>query len=77
MRKQERERAKHEKELLEMEARALRAQMNPHFIFNCMNSIKALIQTDDKQKATDYLTTFSKLIRTLFQNSDKRQISLL
>jgi len=76
VRKQERERAKHEKELLEMEARALRAQMNPHFIFNCMNSIKALIQTDDKQKATDYLTTFSKLIRTLFQNSDKRQISL-
>jgi len=76
VRKQERLKAAHEKELLEMEARALRAQMNPHFIFNCMNSIKALIQTDDKQKATDYLTTFSKLIRTLFQNSDKRQISL-
>jgi len=76
VRKKERLKAAHEKELLEMEARALRAQMNPHFIFNCMNSIKALIQTDDKQKATDYLTTFSKLIRTLFQNSDKRQISL-
>ena len=76
VRKQERLKAVHGKELLEMEARALRAQMNPHFIFNCMNSIKALIQTDDKQKATDYLTTFSKLIRTLFQNSDKRQISL-
>ena len=76
VRKQEREKAKHEKELLQMEARALRAQMNPHFIFNCLNSIKALIQEDEKQKATDYLTTFSKLIRTLFQNSDKRQISL-
>jgi len=76
VRKQERLKAAHEKQLLEMEARALRAQMNPHFIFNCMNSINALIQTDDKQKATDYLTTFSKLIRTLFQNSDKRQISL-
>jgi len=76
VRKQERLKAAHEKELLEMEARALRAQMNPHFIFNCMNSIKALIQTDEKQNATDYLTTFSKLIRTLFQNSDKRQISL-
>ena len=50
--------------------------MNPHFIFNCLNSIKALIQNDNKQRATDYLTTFSKLIRTLFQNSDKRQISL-
>ena len=33
-----------EKELLEIEAKALRAQMNPHFIFNCMNSIKSLIQ---------------------------------
>ena len=66
----------HDKELLELEARALRAQMNPHFIFNCMNSIKALIQNDEKGKSIDYLTTFSKLIRTLFQNSDKRQISL-
>jgi hypothetical protein len=68
--------AKYEKELLELEARALRAQMNPHFIFNCMNSIKALIQTDDKLRAVEYLTTFSKLIRTIFQNSDKRQVSL-
>ena len=76
VRKQEREKLKYEKQLIEMEARALRAQMNPHFIFNCLNSIKALIQTDEKQKAAEYLTTFSKLIRTLFQNSDKRQISL-
>lgn len=72
----EMQKAKHERELLELEARALRAQMNPHFIFNCMNSIKALIQNDEKQRAIDYLTTFSKLIRTLFNNSDKRQISL-
>ena len=74
--KQEQEKVLNEKRLLELEARALRAQMNPHFIFNCMNSIKALIQNNDKQRAIDYLTTFSKLIRTLFQNSDKRQISL-
>ena len=73
---QERQKAKHEKEILELEAKALRAQMNPHFIFNCLNSIKALIQNNQKQKSVDYLTTFSKLIRTLFQNSDKRQISL-
>ncbi len=72
----EKRRSIQDKELLELEAKALRAQMNPHFIFNCLNSIKALIQEDEKQKATDYLTTFSKLIRTLFQNSDKRQISL-
>jgi sensor histidine kinase YesM len=62
--------------MLELEAQALRSQMNPHFIFNCMNSIKALIQNDEKQLSIDYLTTFSKLIRTLFQNSDKRLISL-
>ena len=76
IRKKEQLNSKHEKELLELEAKALRAQMNPHFIFNCMNSIKALIQNDEKQRSVDYLTTFSKLIRTLFQNSDKRQITL-
>ncbi len=76
VRKQEQEKAKTEKELLELEAKALRAQMNPHFIFNCMNSIKSLIQQDDKDKAASYLTTFSKLIRTIFQNSDKREITL-
>ena len=76
VRKFEREKVNHERELLELEARSLRAQMNPHFIYNCLNSIKALIQSDEKPMATDYLTTFSKLIRTVFQNSDKRQISL-
>ena len=63
-------------QMIELEAKALRAQMNPHFIFNCMNSIKALIQSDEKKRSIDYLTTFSKLIRTVFQNSDKRRISL-
>ena len=76
VRKQERSKAKHEKELFELEAKALRAQMNPHFIFNCINSIKSLIQKNENEKATEYLTTFSKLIRTIFQNSDKREITL-
>jgi LytS/YehU family sensor histidine kinase len=76
VRKKEQIRSIHEKELLELEAKALRAQMNPHFIFNCMNSLKALIQQKDEDKAVSYLTTFSKLIRTIFQNSDNREISL-
>lgn len=76
VRNKEQLKAKHEKELLQLEARALRAQMNPHFIFNCMNSIKALVQQKEEDKAVKYLTTFSKLIRTIFQNSDKREISL-
>ncbi|MBK7680011.1 MAG: histidine kinase [Chitinophagaceae bacterium] len=76
VRKQERVKAAHEKQLLELEAKALRAQMNPHFIFNCLNSIKSLIQEKQTEKGVTYLTTFSKLIRTLFNNADKKEITL-
>jgi hypothetical protein len=76
VRKQERLKAAHEKELLTLEAKALRAQMNPHFIFNCLNSIKSLIQEHQEEKSVTYLTTFSKLIRTLFNNADKKEITL-
>ena len=62
--------------LAEMETQSLRAQMNPQFIFNSMNSIKSLITKNENDKAANYLTTFSKLIRTLFQNADKNEISL-
>jgi hypothetical protein len=76
IRRKEQQKSKYEKELLELEARALRAQMNPHFIFNCLNSIKALIQEQEEDKGITYLTTFSKLIHTIFNNSDKREITL-
>jgi sensor histidine kinase YesM len=76
VRKQERVKAAHEKQLLELEAKALRAQMNPHFVFNCLNSIKSLIQEQQTEKGVTYLTTFSKLIRTLFNNADKKEITL-
>ena len=76
IKKKEQQKTQHEKELLELEAKALRAQMNPHFIFNSMNSIKSLINKNENDAAASYLTTFSKLIRTLFQNSDKREVSL-
>jgi hypothetical protein len=76
VRKAEQQKAKYEKDLLELEAKALRAQMNPHFVFNCLNSIKALMQEQNTEKGVLYLTTFSKLIRTLFNNADKKEISL-
>jgi len=76
VKRRERERFAHEKQLLELEALALRAQMNPHFIFNCLNSIKSLMQEKENEKGINYLTTFSKLIRTLFNNADKKDISL-
>ena len=48
---------------------ALRSQMNPHFIFNCLNSIDNLIQNNERDKATVYLAKFARLIRSVLENS--------
>ena len=58
----------------EMEMKALRAQMNPHFIFNCLSSIDNLIQTEQKEKATDYLAKFALLLRAILENSKANSI---
>ncbi|GAB2558584.1 sensor histidine kinase [Spirosoma aerophilum] len=55
---------------------ALRAQMNPHFIFNCLNSIKLYTLQNDTDKASDYLTKFSQLIRLVLENSRADRILL-
>jgi sensor histidine kinase YesM len=54
---------------LELEMQALRAQMNPHFIFNCLSAIDNLIQTNQSDKATTYLSRFAKLIRGILDSS--------
>jgi ligand-binding sensor domain-containing protein/cbb3-type cytochrome oxidase subunit 3 len=55
--------------IAEAEMQALRAQMNPHFIFNCLNAIDNLIQTNQKSKATTYLNRFARLIRSVLDSS--------
>ncbi|MEO5563730.1 MAG: histidine kinase, partial [Chitinophagaceae bacterium] len=55
---------------------ALRSQMNPHFIFNCINSIDALIQSNDKYHATVYLNKFAKLIRNILDSSKQDTVPL-
>lgn len=60
----------------ELEMKALRAQMNPHFIFNCLNSINQFIAVNDVDKATDYLTKFARLIRMVLEKSGKSFIPL-
>jgi sensor histidine kinase YesM len=75
IKKDERQKIKFEHEASELKAQALRAQMNPHFIFNCLNSIKALIQEERNKEAVIYLTTFSKLIRNQLNNAEQ-EISL-
>ena len=65
-----------EKRMAELELMALRAQMNPHFIFNCINSIDALIQSNDKYLATVYLNKFARLIRNILDSSKQNTIAL-
>ena len=65
-----------EKQLAEMELWALRSQMNPHFIFNSLNSIKSYILRSGPLEASEYLTNFSNLIRSILQNSKNAEISL-
>lgn len=59
-----------------LEIKALRAQMNPHFIFNCMNTIDAYILRKRFMEASDYLQKFSKLIRKILENSESQTISI-
>jgi len=56
-------------QIAETEMMALKAQMNPHFMFNCINSIDAFIHTNDKYNATLYLNKFAKLLRNILDSS--------
>ena len=55
---------------------ALRAAMNPHFIFNTLNSIQFYIMENDQVNAVSYLSTFSKLIRGILNNSVHHKVKL-
>jgi len=76
IRKEEIIKSAFEKKILETEMSSLRAQMNPHFIFNSLNSINKFILMADRETASFYLTKFSKLIRLILENSNKAKISL-
>lgn len=65
-----------EKELVMLEQKALRLQMNPHFIFNALNSIQALVSSNDSKTARLYLAKFSKLMRQILDNSRRASIPL-
>jgi tetratricopeptide (TPR) repeat protein len=60
----------------EAEIKAGQAQMNPHFIFNSLNSILEFVRTSQKEDAIHYLNKFSKLIRTVLESSHQRTILL-
>ena len=64
------------KQMAESEMNALKAQMNPHFIFNVLNSIKSYVLTNDTETASMYITKFSKLIRGVLDSSRLQKITL-
>ncbi|MEZ5040677.1 MAG: histidine kinase [Saprospiraceae bacterium] len=76
VRKEERLRSDYEGKLADVELSALRAQMNPHFIFNALNSIEYFIISNEPERASDYLNRFSRLIRLILQNSKNKTVPL-
>jgi ligand-binding sensor domain-containing protein len=67
---------KFSKQKAELKMQALRAQINPHFIFNCLNSVNRYILTKELHEASHYLTKFSKLIRGILENSQTKMVSI-
>lgn len=76
MRKKEEERARVRNLIAESQLSALQAQMNPHFVFNAINSIQYYILSRKEDEAYDYLTKFGKLIRMVLNQSRQKTITL-
>lgn len=70
------EKAEIEKSLRQSMLSSIKSQMNPHFLFNALNTIQSYIVTEDKQNAAAYLSKFSKLTRKILEMSDKETVCL-
>jgi PAS domain S-box-containing protein len=68
--------AEAEKRIGELKLMSLRSAMNPHFIFNALNSIQFFISKNEREQAIQYLSTFSKLIRGILMGSAQKRIRL-
>jgi len=68
--------SKNEKRVLTLEQQMLRSQMNPHFLFNSLNSIKLYIINNEQKNAVHYLNKFSKLVRKILEASSQKEIPL-
>lgn len=64
------------KQMMDLEQMALRAQMNPHFIFNCLNSIQHFVLNSDGRSANFYIGRFAALVRSTLENAPRIYVSL-
>jgi hypothetical protein len=76
VRRNEEKKTEINRRLAEYRMTALRSQIDPHFIFNCISSIQALMLKNQTEKAYDYLQEFSKLLRTVLEKSTVNRITL-
>lgn len=76
LRKQQISEADLKAKISEIRMMALRAQMNPHFIFNCINTTQNFVLNSEKEKAYDYLAKFARLLRMVLENSNKKLVPL-
>ncbi|HEX2629078.1 MAG TPA: histidine kinase, partial [Chitinophagaceae bacterium] len=74
--KEARLRSDYEIKLNELENSALRTQMNPHFIFNSLNTINSFVNSNDRVQANQYISKFSKLVRLILDHSREKKIVL-
>jgi len=75
--KKDKEKSEIEKARIQIEQRLLRSQMNPHFIFNSLNSINSFIGENSPHEAQTYLSKFAKLMRLILENSRKTDVALV
>jgi tetratricopeptide (TPR) repeat protein len=64
------------RDIAESEMKALRAQMNPHFMFNSLNAIQQMVSNNENENAYKYLDAYSKMTRQILENSEKKWISV-
>ncbi|QIA06320.1 sensor histidine kinase [Draconibacterium halophilum] len=75
-RKREKKKAATKQRLTQLRSEALAAQLDPHFVMNCLNNISGLVNAGYKKQANQYIVSFSKLLRVILQNVKKESISL-
>ncbi len=71
-----RRRAKHERDAMQLELKALRVQMNPHFLYNALSSINNYVLENERGLASSYLTKFAKLTRLVLENNREPLVTL-
>lgn len=76
IRRKEQEKKNIRQQMAELENQALKSRMNPHFVFNCLNSINGFILKNNKDTAIQFINKFAKLIRYILEKSGEKEISL-